>query len=61
MPRRQVVDVIYPYKFMTFIKTAGSGKSPEIITLALSTLGSFDFSGNSFLMLLCDWATDVIM
>jgi len=32
-------------------------KSPELITLALSTLGSFDFSGNisihlSFLMLI---------
>jgi len=26
---------------------SGTDKSPELITLALTTLGSFDFSGNA--------------
>jgi hypothetical protein len=27
------------------LQTSGSGKSPELITLALETLGSFNFTG----------------
>ncbi|KAJ6619840.1 atypical/PIKK/FRAP protein kinase [Mycena sp. CBHHK59/15] len=35
-----------PYRYLTSMQVASSEKSPELIKLALSTLGSFDFSGH---------------